>query len=76
MVHPSDVPVVMSNHSMELREAVQNKSSGEEIRVRDSDGAIYWIDSVDEDGFYFHADEGDTYRMSWSKAEEEFTIVE
>lgn len=40
--------------------------------VRDSDGCVFKIESVDEEGAYLSSAEGETFRISMSQLLEEF----
>lgn len=40
------------------------------LKLIDSDGFVYWVDTYDEDGMYIHSDEGSTHRISRTKYQE------
>lgn len=40
------------------------RAAQDELKAVDEDGAVFWVDSYDEDGVYYHADEGDSHRAT------------
>lgn len=61
----------MSDYYSKLERAKED-----ELKLRDSDGCIFWLDSFDSNGVYYHADEGDTYFLGHPRFKKEMEFVE
>lgn len=59
----------------ELEAKVRQAAANDSYALRDSDGCIFWVDTVDDGGIYYHGDEGDTYRASWEQVHEWFVAI-
>ena len=57
-------------------EEKMERASNEQLKLRDDDGFIYWVDNYDESGAYIHSDEGDTHRMSNEQLKSSFEFVD
>lgn len=63
-----------------LRNAVEPKiqeaAKSDTYNLVDSDGYVFWVDNYDGFGAYIHAGDGDTYYVSLSQLQQDFSFME
>lgn len=59
----------------DLEPEIQDAATSDTFHLVDSDGYVFWVDNYDGFGAYIHAGDGDTYYVSLSKLQQQFSIV-